>query len=192
MTTRIFVFTLLIFTLLFCIRCKKSAPPLILPPITQTGVGSFGCKINGQVWIPYVPCNSCSKCVEFAYNIQPAYTVSKLPLRFVMQAGRHDDPYTGNFIISPAFLRSLTDGSFIYGIGNIADSLDIEFDNNSNRFSLKLRDPSNIFMITKLDAANNIVSGTFSFTLYGSFNDTLLVTDGRFDVKIGADSRCSK
>ena len=32
--------------------CKKEKMPDALPPITTEGKGTFGCKINGEIWIP--------------------------------------------------------------------------------------------------------------------------------------------
>ena len=49
-------------TLTQCSQCKKNDPtPLAqLPPATQTGANTFGCLVNGQVWLPnqnYGPSN---------------------------------------------------------------------------------------------------------------------------------------
>ena len=44
--------------LLIAASCKKtkteSESPDQLPPITQTGANTFGCLINGNVWLPKV------------------------------------------------------------------------------------------------------------------------------------------
>lgn len=44
------------------------------------------------------------------------------------------------------------------------------------------------FEITKIDMANQIISGIFSFTLYENNGSgrTLEITDGRFDFKMNA------
>ncbi|HWY34933.1 MAG TPA: hypothetical protein VNX68_09820, partial [Nitrosopumilaceae archaeon] len=49
--------------------------------------------------------------------------------------------------------------------------------------------------ISKLDTVNKIVSGTFAFTLYGVIGidtlDSVVVTNGRYDLQLGNYSRCS-
>ncbi|HUZ58957.1 MAG TPA: hypothetical protein VMU83_09260, partial [Hanamia sp.] len=49
----------------FALAAKKNLPPNVLPPITQTGANTFGCKINGVVWVPYFQCSAfTSPCSE--------------------------------------------------------------------------------------------------------------------------------
>ena len=59
------VFTLLLAASFILYACKKEklepTPPFqpidytVLPPETQTGANTFGCKVNGEVWVPRVP-----------------------------------------------------------------------------------------------------------------------------------------
>jgi len=191
----IFFLFIILFVFLFCTSCKKNRPSNVLPPITQIGANTFGCKINGQVWVPHYQCDSyCMGCVELADNIRPVYSTSMFPLRFSMQAGKSEAPYSGIFSIGPASLRGLTmeDLSYIYKVGNVFDSLGIDFITNSGYYTPPNGDPNNIFQITKLDTVNKIISGIFSFTLYSSFTDSVVITDGRFDLQIrGQYSRCT-
>ena len=176
------------------IACKKSVPSNNLPPITQTGANTFGCKINGQVWVPYWRCIDLSMgAVELEYNIYSVYSTGVFPFRFNLGAGKSGDPFQGIFHISPAFLRGFTtsDGSYIYGTGNVADSMEIHFFNNSGDWTPKHFDSNNIFQITKLDTVNKIVSGIFSFSLYNSPTDSIAITDGRFDLQIRQYSHCT-
>src|ERR1700730_7257280 len=69
-------------------KCKKSMPSLTLPPITQEGKNTFGCKINGQIWIPYFPCKDIvAGTTELSYLIEPWYIASDLPIFFSLTAG---------------------------------------------------------------------------------------------------------
>jgi len=85
--------------------------------------------------------------------------------------------------------------TIIYGIGNVCDSVLVQY----------LGTPGGVYMnysqtpgdtaahylqITKLDIVNKIISGMFAFKLYGG-GDSIVVTDGRFDLKIGQYSRCT-
>ena len=97
----------------------------------------------------------------------------------------------------PAFLRKDTAfaGSYIYGIGNVADSMSVDFRTDADDYTSVYGDPNNIFQITKLDTVNKIVSGIFSLALYDHPSnrpyDSIVVTDGRFDLQFGVYSRCS-
>ena len=195
----LFLFPVL-FVFLFCASCKKDQPPNVLPPdtlppITQTGANTFGCKINGQVWVPYYPCEDTwwNGAVELSYNIHPVYSTGMFPLRFALLAGKEEDPFSGFLNLSPAYLTgpATSDGSYIYGTGNVADSMEINFAIDAGNYWNSYGNPNDIFQITKLDTVNNIISGIFSFTLYSSPSDSIIVTDGRFDLRIGQYSHCN-
>ena len=173
------------FVFLFCTTCKKTSPAKVLPPITQTGASTFGCKINGQVWVPYYPCNDASwnGAVELAYSFNSANKNSVLPMSFGINAENFKDKNS---------LHIGTIGT-LYGTGNIIDTLYIDFLANSGVYSNCIGCPesnSHMFKITKLDTVAKIISGTFSFTLYGS-SDSIVITDGRFDLQIGQYSHCT-
>ncbi|MBS1973628.1 MAG: hypothetical protein JST13_04710 [Bacteroidetes bacterium] len=82
---------------------------------------------------------------------------------------------------------------YIYGTGNIADSLDIKCSpiGSSSFYRKYINLGNNVFQVTKLDTVNNIFSGTFSLTLYvlsgnnNQYRDSIIITDGRFDLKMG-------
>jgi hypothetical protein len=56
--------TLLTFSMVCCLSCQKEPAPTatpieiidynVLPPITHEGKNTFGCKVNGEVWVPRV------------------------------------------------------------------------------------------------------------------------------------------
>jgi hypothetical protein len=48
---KLFPGILLFVTIIFTSQCKKKETPQ-LPPETTTGVMSFGCKIDGQIFVP--------------------------------------------------------------------------------------------------------------------------------------------
>jgi hypothetical protein len=174
---------LLVLLLVFNIQCKKSTPPPnILPAMTQEGKNTFGCKINGEVWIPYYQCGLItifSKCKELQTVVNYADTTTKLP-----------------FYIDLTVSREIGGGSFtsfdiraeILKTGKIDSFLNVTYRRDS--FSYDPQHPispaTNAIIVTKIDAVNQIISGTFYFTLYnssyGSISDSLVVTDGRFDV----------
>ncbi|HEX4374627.1 MAG TPA: hypothetical protein VHZ50_15095 [Puia sp.] len=189
---KLFLIICCLWFLFLGIRCKKNPQPAeVLPPITQTGANVFACKINGVVWIPHYPCDIYSPANELQYGIEPGDSTGILPLRFTLNAGKFAPPYSGFFNIYP-----FSSSQYIKDTGNIASTLYIVFFGDTVTSSKDPGDPTAIFRITKLDTVNKIVSGVFAFKMYSSFGpnsikDSLIITDGRFDLTIGDYSRCS-
>lgn len=166
--------------------CKKQSHPPELPPITQEGLNTFGCKINGEVWVPYYPCSIYSTGTpEISYGFPSVSNLSALPIYFGIAVGNTRNDHT-SFSIT---LRS--NNSYIYSGGNIIDSLIIHFSGNStkNYYTSKGMSTPSFFQITKLDTLHKIISGVFSFTMYtnsptAAGRDSIVVSDGRFDLQL--------
>jgi len=140
-----------------------------LPAITSEGANTFGCLINGEAWTP--------KGSFFANHNFDIY---------------HGSVFNGVFI--DMFRRKGNDLPTEYvtfGFRLVPNSMEIDTAQNVN-FSLGPfvcqeydRSLNYNFNITKLDRTNKIISGTFDFTLFvqegEECQDTLRVTDGRFD-----------
>ena len=169
-------------------QCKKSAPPPnVLPLMTQEGKNTFGCKINGEVWIPYYQCgliNFLTKCEELHTDVSKVDSINNLPLDFELSTSR--EIKTGgtfsSFIIGTTVLKT---GKFdsVFTVTYVRDSV-------SYRPQYPVSNASNAITVTKIDTIKQIISGTFYFTLYGPYGpsngDSLVVTDGRFDVTYNA------
>lgn len=185
-----------IFLFLVFISCNKSSPSISLPPIPETGANTFGCKVNGKVWVPYWRCfDLIAGANELAYNIQPIYTTSSLPIFISIFAGNSTNGQSGF-----AFQQNASYSDHIYGTGNIVDSLVIHYGvgNGTVYTNYQINPGQNstrYLQISKLDTVNKIMSGTFAFTLYGVIGintlDSVVVTEGRFDLQFGNYSRCS-
>lgn len=174
--------------ILFCItgiQCKKSAPtPNILPPITREGLNTFGCLVNGQPWSPYATCNIFfgQPCKELAFKVYQLDSMHKFPIEFYLEAGR-----TSGTMAYSSFMIHAPYPPSVVKTGNIIDSLQIIYDKDTSSFFHFPGDlNSGSFNITKLDTANMIVAGTFSFILRNSGGDSVVITEGRFDVKFNA------
>lgn len=63
------LFSILCFLFFTNIKCKKNDVITVdqLPPATQTGAGTFGCLLNGVVWVPKsrFPCSSLSTTIQY-------------------------------------------------------------------------------------------------------------------------------
>lgn len=172
--------------------CKKShTQGPTLPPITHQGLNTFGCKVNGQVWVPYYPCFYNQSAIKT--YIVPLQRGSILPISFQLNLSTFYGQGNGDsfFAILPGQGVPYTG---IHGTYNYFDSLDIEYDgptsgySSISAFTIQGR---NSFQITTLDTVNGIIAGTFAFTLYGTPTDSLVVTDGRFDFKFGILDSCN-
>jgi hypothetical protein len=161
-------------------QCKKSSPPPnILLPATQEGKNTFGCKVNGEVWIPYYHCGfGTSGCDELGFHVYSSDSVNKLPLQFSLVTERSisDNNYSAFFINT--YRANITQ------TGNIYDSVSIWCVIGHDYYTQSFYAGS--MNLTKLDTVNNIMSGTFSFTQYNTPNDSVVVTDGRFDLTFNA------
>jgi hypothetical protein len=159
--------TCLFILLLSFFSCKKSTPSVTLPPITETGANSFGCKVNGKDWVPYWRCfNLVAGATELSYYIQPIYSTNSLPILISVTAGNSTD--RESFF---NFQQNSSYSDHIYGTGNIVDSVLINYVAGSGTVYTNYQiypgqNSPRYLQISKLDTVNKILSGTFAFTLY--------------------------
>lgn len=182
MKFRTTLLVLLSSTFLLNAKCKKDRlePPTVLPPITQNGANTFGCKVNGEVWVPFAKCGFGSNpCGELVADIARTFQ-NHLPLEIHIGAGQQKRDNS-----STAFSIQTKTNQSIYSIGNKTDSITINFRKNDGSlyYNYNYYNKPEKFEITKLDTINKIISGTFELTLYASLTDSLRITEGRYDVK---------
>ena len=164
--------------------CKKevvvsnSSYSNVLPPLTHEGKNTFGCKVNGEVWVAYAP-----------YSISGPIALE----------GNYD-PSTGNFLLEGTLENSSLNRLETIGIGShnvfnpgfynvpaegndyIAGFLDYKENYNCSRYYYRsvLRNEINI---TFLSLNKRIISGTFEMDLVNPScpGDTIRIREGRFD-----------
>ena len=154
-----------ILCLVFFCACAKNNG-VQLPPITHLGLNTFGCKVDGAIWVP----NN-----QILPGIVAHVGPSMLPLSFnSILSGTGADGYTSSFYFYPQF-------GGVNGVGNYFDSLSISYSDGLNGGVNNRFDPNDYFQITYLDTIKRIISGIFSFTLYNGPTDSVSITDGRFD-----------
>src|ERR1700722_14459405 len=125
-------------------------------------MNSFGSNVNGEVWIPYYQCgliNLFNKCEELQSVVSSADTTRKLPIDFKLTASRKigDGSFT-SFRISATVMET----------GNVSSSFFLSYTRDSVTYYQQPYPPgyaSDVINITRLDTLNQIISGTFSFTL---------------------------
>jgi hypothetical protein len=157
-------------------QCKKKKEELQLPPETTTGAMTFGCKINGQVFLPR--------------------DGRGRPGLYVQYVNLGSGPGGGWFLNIPAIDWQ---PSSIPGVSITTDSLLVQegityqfktTKGNAQAFYSKtieypkLDNDIGELKITKFDQVNRILSGTFFFTGTNiSTGEKVNVTEGRFDVR---------
>ena len=152
---------------------KNSNPQL--PDATQTGANTFGCKINGQIWVSTWT-NSGPPVQAQYYKGYLSLAATKKVNSTVLQSIRwaYQPMYsTGKYYFKSAPNGGSPGAQFADYINTTCGSY-----SSNNQDSL-----STYIIITKLDTANRIVSGTFNLLFTSQGCDTLKITDGRFDAK---------
>lgn len=179
------VFTGIISIICFS-ACKKEEPPTpvtpepidytVLPAITQVGANTFGCKVNGEVWVPRIeppeyfgdPKNSTVATLTEADGRGKGYIVCNMLT-----------PENFNLTIKygPTFFRTGTYYS--------PECYVIFHPESYDPYIISSPDSSaNWINISHIDSAKNIVAGTFHFLLVNNNapHDTIRIEDGRFDL----------
>ena len=162
-------------------QCKKSGntPPLTelqkLPAITQGGLNTFGCLINGKAFVPGgggVLSNVFS--VIYDPTFQGGYLA--ISAKYYFGATNRQSVDLGADTIHSVGTYNLQLRSR-YGIYYVDTRTSCSF--------YTLYDPplSGTLIITRFDTITRIVSGTFSFKVTTAACGTIDGTDGRFDVR---------
>jgi len=158
-------------------RCKKQNAEPQLPPETTTGAMTFGCKVNGKVYLP--------KGGDGYPGIITEY------------------PFLGNGPGGGWFLNIATRDRSISssrpGVSITTDSLlliegntyQLQVQKGSSTgeyflgiFSYKIKsDDSGTLFIIRHDQTQRILSGRFSFTATSNSGEKVNITEGRFDVR---------
>ncbi len=171
--------------LCFCFaQCKKTRttdPIDQLPPATQTGANTFGCLVNGKVYVPKGTSGNGSPNPKKIYDIG----LNGLPYLRI-DAGQYEQMnQVASFVINIDSLTS-TGLHYVYtnkkqiGFGSTL------FPNCGTLPADTLQFKIGTITISKheLSQSSGIISGTFNFKLKINNCDTLFFTDGRFDFKL--------
>jgi hypothetical protein len=167
------LFSISALAFLSCCELFKVEPQL--PPITMEGKNTFGCFVNGKVWLP--------KGSRFIQAVLSTYFSGPAQRRNLSFGAENVDSgsgfvfYVNNpILIDQNYLLTDTTTEVFYGengFGHIG--CDYEDD---HVVAGKLK-------ILKFDLSENIVAGTFEFTSFNpACGDTVKITEGRFDIVI--------
>lgn len=178
--------SLLLLTLAFlAFSCKKD-PPIpeptepVMPPLTHQGLNTFGCRVNGKVWVAGVPFS-----VGGPVKVNTTYHYNSDGLFVVTGTLKNNEDVYDKVIIR---------GNEIHEVGYYTMYVPNEdrpgFTNwskdqyNCSGYLHNIDNPGSI-NITFLDTSARIISGTFEMDLINHpscESETLKITEGRFDV----------
>jgi hypothetical protein len=167
-------------------RCKKNKnePETELeklPPITQTGVNTFGCLVNGVAWLP-----NGTKPSNGGPNIQVYVDPTFQGGKFTISGNKFNEIGINSVDLGAINCQGVGQFSFsqnnlsIIYIKSIPNSNCQIFNTDQGTYKI------GYLNISKYDLASRIFSGTFEVTLYNpnTYTDTIKITNGRFDVKL--------
>jgi hypothetical protein len=176
---------LLLCTLPLLSACKKEAPSTTLPEATQEGKNTAGFLLDGQVWVPFARCGfSEDPCREISGNYGLPYAdEDHIDFRI---SRIHEDKHSS--LIFTGHLPMSAPGDYSNDVNVIFLSEETKGSEGRYTFSGSSSSAQGSFILTKVDHENQIISGTFSFTLRESNGSgkSIEITDGRFDFKMNA------
>jgi hypothetical protein len=183
------VFATAILAVSSCKKNKSNNPIDQLPAATQTGANTFGCLINGQAFTPGgdgfgSPTLSCI--YEYAYESGSSTTPSGYV--FAIDGIDKRNPCTltdigwgfDSVVMMQGFTYNLKirragqgGGQYLHFLN--CDGSNVQY-NTTDTITGQL-------ILTRFDLSAQIASGTFWFNVLDNNNDTIKITEGRFDVK---------
>lgn len=166
-------------------------PPVVLPdtlpPLTTVGANTFGCYINGKLWLPKA---------DWKAYFDPSYS----PIQSSMNSS--NGGYLKATSSIEGIMHTFSFGLYAkkgvyyanYGGPSSVDEFHVyHLDYQKNKWYYpddRGRHLGNRLEIFYSDTINNIVAGRFQFTLYRGWNDkitdrkdSIVITDGRFDIR---------
>ena len=172
-------------TLTQCSKCKRDDPspkqeiPTVLPPETQSGVGSWGCLVNGHAYATL----SSTKCRGDWQGLNTLAVSADCNMSF---------SYGSDFFSTGMLLNGKLQSGQVFRLTKFNQPIDFtmsQFVVNATAAKYTCGYQGNYIKtgqveLVKFDGVARIASGRFAFTLYEPGGcDTLRVTNGRFDVR---------
>ena len=174
---------------------QKPDPPIVnrdtcnrwidtaLPAQTHEGLNTVGCMINGKPWVPKVGKvndveNYFTNAIKFHYVTNPKYAN---PPRFRFWAVKNfQNPCDTAFsLLGFSNVKVYEGGPYLI---NNDYPLNCYYGESTGGDHPLIRDGKSYLTIDYLDTVKHIISGRFGMNVMDYKNDTVKITDGRFDV----------
>ncbi len=156
-------------SLLLLVSCQKEK----LPKATEKGKDTFGCKIDGKVFVPKD---------ALTYPVLPGLTATYNENGKTLEI-YSTEPNNGSKRSISIIIQEIQKGNNVLNETNKAQVF-LFMDNQPDQYYETNAATGGTLTITRLDTVANIISGTFSFqaALRPDNIKTLNVTNGRFDI----------
>ena len=158
-----------------CTSCNEP-DPTVLPAETQSGKNTFGCYVNNELFVGGFASFMAPNPFNASYSKKINYLA--IEVSGVLNNNFNNDPHIFMDVFSVKADSLLILNSVVYT-------------NLNNLYPYYETKNSGEIHITKLDTINKIVSGNFRFTAKSADykhkpvdNDSIVVTNGRFDLKL--------
>jgi hypothetical protein len=155
---------------------QPTDPYHTLPEITQEGKNTFGCLVNGVVWVPRVEIVVPWYTLDFQFSEKNPKAIGNISCRILSTT--QDDFMT--VVFGPTFFKP---GIYDMTFKNYSDMYFLS--KHKDYDAMKSDSLFNYVKVNYIDTSKNIVSGQFQFKLFNNANpkDSIKVTDGRFDLR---------
>ncbi len=142
-----------------------------LPPITMEGKNTFGCKVNGNLWVPK------GRLGQSAMLVQMQSSGDTIGINIYA-----DDDNTTSGITISIFDNPNLKVNHPYSFKD--QPYHVEFSRVENGIVCFYENVvSGSITLSKFEPNENVISGTFEFTVLSSeCTDTIKITEGRFDI----------
>jgi hypothetical protein len=174
MKTPLHILLLFFTTCLLFTQCKRDEEEIDkLPPATASGLGTFGCLVNGKAWPIY----------EKGYHyVQVSYQNGMLDVGYYI---RENELSLDKIWVHFRTIEVNKPGSFLLSFKDYNKSFAAVRYNETGYFSDASLNKGNYLdlNISRLDTVNGFVSGTFNFLLFNDKGTSFVkVESGRFDL----------
>ena len=162
------------------LSCKKEIASL--PEETQTGAGTFGARVNGELWGPLkAGILPTAPILEARYGGQRSVFInarnfSRTPIETEMEIYLRNIAGPGTYALNQTTARYPgQSASYAYYVRR---NLHVEDE------WITSAEATGEVVVTRFDTVNHIISGTFQFTANARYGRApITATEGRFDVK---------
>ncbi|WP_293297803.1 hypothetical protein [Pedobacter sp. UBA4863] len=174
-----FMLLALCFLLITGMKCKKdnqNPNKEQLPAATQTGANTFGFLLNGEVWLPKG--GLLDQKLDLSYDPNhKGGTLNIVAKRYLSSDTEYESIAFGSYNVNSL-------GNYPTNKDNVIVLFRKTTDCRYNGYEIDNNKQTGTLVVTKLDLANKIISGTFEFKLEKNGCPTINATQGRFDLKI--------
>ncbi len=158
------------------LKCKKENNEPQLPPETTTGAMTFGCKIDGKVFVPKGTIADPELVAHYYFLGNGAGGGWFL---FITASNVVDNPHRTVLLETDSLL--LTEGSS-YTFKKMKGFSNAKYASGLIDYEMTTSD-TGYLLITKHDQSQHMLSGRFSFTATNQNGEKVNITDGRFDIR---------